>query len=997
MATPRYKQIRFDAFVTDGVGPVFITINRASPTGTYAGRNTYDNDDLKFALPATDILRITFPQRLLMDSESFLIEKVKQENGLILTTDINEITLDSPFIFSGISDGGGIDFDLYAELSSLFEWHLYDINAKYRLRIIRQRPNLTFEHLFAGDFRRKDFTFTNRGITSEPESDTELSQKQVTINAAPLVQTLKDVRVQDLQWSLSDMWNAEQTSAYTGLRYNILPGITDDQNAPIQASIVQLLKDYANGKNPIFNTAEGAQASAHLFFDPLGTISNGQTVTINLKTYTFQTTLTNVDGNVQIGSNIVNSLINLLYAINTDPNFAGVAYATATTDNTDVYCNTSQVGALGVSLNALYITSLVGGTLANSYTVSTTGTDIFWNAATLSGGAGAPNFDPPYYAVFGFPRVQKVEGGRFTDGMPILYNPVFPAGAYQIKLETIFTKIFSHPDIDITLTGYDDLPIKGFSQLWTGSTWDVKEDEAVNTLATEYCSWNGLFGFDPNSSFPFADCTNTSPILLTVSSATFPSFLNSGDTVVVSGVLGNTNANGTWNISLNAARDQITLIGSQGNGTWAGGGVVGRLISSPVTYSPETLLFDVIRDFLLQCGYLAECGCDTDGNPSVYLRDRRSINGTSVPASYASHVVGDTKPTTEDEFIPAPVLTLQYKGDDDKITVDHLPLPTDTQINLTIPLRTHCLASANNNVFGRHLIYNSKLPIDQQIQSQLTAYTSYGIDNVPNGWLPFAFLYRNYPNNTFGSRVFPPSQFAFPNLPTPDWTGNFAVTITQLKDDIDERAKFNFNYGEGIIYTLAQFYANVLNVRPTLSVLRMYNKLADSSGDISWLKPGVSDSFFWYGEVRNWEAIKTSIDLKNNSVTITYVEQPDYETLQEYKIITVSSSNSSGGGASSATDGGSGGANPPGSITTGQVSKTMKLIGVVNGDGEFGNDTFTFFPTPTDPSQIKVFNKLLLQPGVSYNYSLVGSTPTIVFTTGNIPQTGDYVVIDFTY
>lgn len=57
---------------------------------------------------------------------------------------------------------------------------------------------------------------------------------------------------------------------------------------------------------------------------------NGKVVVVGTKTYTFQTTLTNVDGNVKIGASASASLNNLIAAINLDPAGAGTQYAAAT-------------------------------------------------------------------------------------------------------------------------------------------------------------------------------------------------------------------------------------------------------------------------------------------------------------------------------------------------------------------------------------------------------------------------------------------------------------------------------------------------------------------------------------------------------------------------------------------------------------------------------------------------------------------------------------------
>lgn len=61
-----------------------------------------------------------------------------------------------------------------------------------------------------------------------------------------------------------------------------------------------------------------------------GQPSNGQVVVVGGKTYAFQTTLTNVDGNVKIGASLLVSIQNLAAAVNLDTG-SGTAYAAAMT------------------------------------------------------------------------------------------------------------------------------------------------------------------------------------------------------------------------------------------------------------------------------------------------------------------------------------------------------------------------------------------------------------------------------------------------------------------------------------------------------------------------------------------------------------------------------------------------------------------------------------------------------------------------------------------
>ena len=109
-----------------------------------------------------------------------------------------------------------------------------------------------------------------------------------------------------------------------------------------------------------------------------GNAGNGETVTIGTKVYTFQTTLTNVDGNVFIGATASDSLDNLIAAINLGAG-AGTLYATLMTANTDV------VAAAGAG-DTMDVEALVGGTAGNAIAVATDVTLGAWVGTDLAGG-----------------------------------------------------------------------------------------------------------------------------------------------------------------------------------------------------------------------------------------------------------------------------------------------------------------------------------------------------------------------------------------------------------------------------------------------------------------------------------------------------------------------------------------------------------------------------------------------------------------------------------
>jgi hypothetical protein len=106
---------------------------------------------------------------------------------------------------------------------------------------------------------------------------------------------------------------------------------------------------------------------------------NGETVTTGSNTYTFQTVLTNVDGNVLIGVDATASLANLAAAINLGAG-SGTVYAAATTANGFV---SATSGA-----STLVATALLAGTVGNAIATTETAANASWATATLLGGVG---------------------------------------------------------------------------------------------------------------------------------------------------------------------------------------------------------------------------------------------------------------------------------------------------------------------------------------------------------------------------------------------------------------------------------------------------------------------------------------------------------------------------------------------------------------------------------------------------------------------------------
>lgn len=101
-----------------------------------------------------------------------------------------------------------------------------------------------------------------------------------------------------------------------------------------------------------------------------------ETVTINGKVYTFQDTLTDVDGHVKIGASAEATIDNLVAAINLTPGLKGTGYATSTTKH-------ATVTAAKSSTDKCILTAISGGTAGNSLTLAEAATNVAKDAATL--------------------------------------------------------------------------------------------------------------------------------------------------------------------------------------------------------------------------------------------------------------------------------------------------------------------------------------------------------------------------------------------------------------------------------------------------------------------------------------------------------------------------------------------------------------------------------------------------------------------------------------
>jgi uncharacterized protein len=132
-------------------------------------------------------------------------------------------------------------------------------------------------------------------------------------------------------------------------------------------------------------TAQGALTLAN---NP----DDGDTMTIGTKTYTFQTTLTNADGNILIGAGVGDTRANLVAALQMGPG-AGTTYAAATTPHPDVEVTGAFAG------QRLVITARRAGLGGNAIATTETFTNANnqFDAATL--GTERAGVDPTSFTL----------------------------------------------------------------------------------------------------------------------------------------------------------------------------------------------------------------------------------------------------------------------------------------------------------------------------------------------------------------------------------------------------------------------------------------------------------------------------------------------------------------------------------------------------------------------------------------------------------------------
>jgi hypothetical protein len=167
------------------------------------------------------------------------------------------------------------------------------------------------------------------------------------------------------------------------------------------------------------------------------------------------------------------------------------------------------------------------------------------------------DFAPEVCGIAGFVDANGVSGT----------SPVYSGNAgdcpFTGTTEVVPWEIWGGTATNIGLTlPYSDLTVTNLNQRFMGTAPFIRQGRTnfdSFTLSTDSTATSNISG-----------ATNTSPIQITTSTT---NALTTGQTVIITGVTGNTAANGTLSITV-IDNTHFTLDGSTGNGTYAGSGTV---------------------------------------------------------------------------------------------------------------------------------------------------------------------------------------------------------------------------------------------------------------------------------------------------------------------------------------------------------------------------------------------------------------------------------------
>lgn len=243
------------------------------------------------------------------------------------------------------------------------------------------------------------------------------------------------------------------------LEPNLLPGTSqlgvEAKTAGFAGNVLATTETLADGSFGASTLEDGSDVKYNA--------TDGETVTIDSKTYTFQDTLTDTDGNVQIGADADETLANLTAAVNLGSG-SGTAYAASTTLH-------PTVSATQESNGDVTLTAKTAGAAGSSIATTEMLANGSFGAASLSGGE-----DGKYLADPGFTAsavASSTESG--IEGMTV----ELPTSSAALEHTDLRAEL--HRDAQVTLEYVRwDAPDDGLMVLFAGVFGDVKNNDEGN-------------------------------------------------------------------------------------------------------------------------------------------------------------------------------------------------------------------------------------------------------------------------------------------------------------------------------------------------------------------------------------------------------------------------------------------------------------------------------------------------------------------------------------
>lgn len=258
-----------------------------------------------------------------------------------------------------------------------------------------------------------------------------------------------------------------------------------DQLGTVHAGSLVLTTGFSNSaNNGLLNVASTAEAHATGVLTGSGEPSDGDTVTIGTRVYTWQTTLTAVDGHVHIGGSESAAYTNLNNAINNSGGVPGTDYFVTAAD--------PLVTSADVS-SAITVTSIRYGYGLNTIPTTTTTVEGAWGASTLSGGTAnivvtqtslVNEASPPAAA-----RIQAV-GVQFTSGDATITNsgsayPTFNTTTFDLTTLGLIPGEFWYVGGDTAASAFGSATDNGFQRIRAITAHSITLDKTSGEAVTD--------------------------------------------------------------------------------------------------------------------------------------------------------------------------------------------------------------------------------------------------------------------------------------------------------------------------------------------------------------------------------------------------------------------------------------------------------------------------------------------------------------------------------